>query len=86
MAFFIVEQDLSVPSIEANVATGNTIRFRGRSFTYGDPTGIALHSDCEIHEISYRRHGHRRLISASIVALCPFDVPSTPFRQRGNVP
>jgi len=45
----------------------------------------AIQSDYEIREISRHRRGHR-LISASIVALCPFDVPSTPFRQRGNVP
>lgn len=30
--FFLNERDRSVPSIGANVATGNTIRFRGCSF------------------------------------------------------
>jgi len=41
---------------------------------------------CKIREFPRRRRGHRRLISASIVALCPFAVPSTPFCRRGNVP
>lgn len=73
-----------VPSIEANVAAGNTICFRAalRMVTHEGRATV----DCEIREISRRRYGHRRLIFASIVALCPFNVPSTPFRWRGNVP
>lgn len=56
---------------------------------YGDSRKSRNSFACKIREIS--RHRPPRLssinLSVSIVALCPFAVPSTPFRRRcGNVP
>lgn len=37
--FLLSKKTIPFAVIEANVATGNTIRFRECSFTYGDPRG-----------------------------------------------